>query len=304
MPLKGVQFKSPLLWLQRLSNKCNTTQCRYASGNTTYTSTPDTHTRSNRIASLEHTDSTQQEILHHAGLSATWWDLNGPLHGLHKLNDLRVPFVRDGLMTHSDIQKHLINTNNVLQGKNILEVGCGGGILTEALARLNANVTGVDLGEDVINTAQKHLDKFSPELIERITYKIEPIEAHARRNSNHYDAVVCSEVLEHIDDKAAFLRDCVKALKPGGSIFITTLNKTVPQWFGGIILGEYVFGVAPINTHHWHKLISPENVQLLLTALNCQTVLLKGFTYDVFNNRFRWIKPTAMCYALHAIKNE
>lgn len=125
----------------------------------------------------------------------------------------RVPFVSDGLTEQSFANMSLKNTSEVLQGKNILEVGCGGGILTEALARLNANVTGVDLGEDVIIAAHKHSKEHSPELVERITYKTESIEEHANKYSNHYDAIVCSEVLEHIDEKEMFLKDCVRAIK-------------------------------------------------------------------------------------------
>ncbi|XP_053957814.1 ubiquinone biosynthesis O-methyltransferase, mitochondrial [Anastrepha ludens] len=293
MSLKVVKQISPILSTQRYLLLNNSAYFRYAqtSTNTTYTSTSDARS-----------DSTQKEIDHHANLSSTWWDLRGPLHGLHSLNEVRVPFMRDGMVARGNVDRSLINTTKVLQDQNLLEVGCGGGILTEALARLSANVTGIDLGEDVITAARKHLEDHSRELKNRITYKIEPIEVHAKTNSNHYDAVVCSEVLEHIDDKAGFLTHCVEALKPGGSIFISTMNKTIPLWVGGIILGEYVFGIAPKNTHHWNKLISPLDVQRILSALNCQTVMVNGFTYDVFCKRWRWINTTAMCYALQAVK--
>uniref|UniRef100_A0A034WEJ4 Ubiquinone biosynthesis O-methyltransferase, mitochondrial n=1 Tax=Bactrocera dorsalis TaxID=27457 RepID=A0A034WEJ4_BACDO len=251
-----------------------------------------------------HTASTQKEIDHHAKLSANWWDLNGPMQSLHKLNELRVPFIRDGITSRGNVDPKLINTTKVLQDQTILEVGCGGGILTEALARLNANVTGVDLGEDVIRTAREHLEIHSPDLRNNVTYKIEPIEVHAKTKLNHYDAVVCSEVLEHIDDKAGFLTHCVHTLKPGGSIFITTMNKTIPLWIGGILLAENVFGIAPKNTHHWDKLASPLDVQRILSALGCQTVLTNGFTYNVCRRRWKWINTNVMCYALQAIKIE
>ncbi|XP_018798431.1 PREDICTED: ubiquinone biosynthesis O-methyltransferase, mitochondrial-like isoform X2 [Bactrocera latifrons] len=312
MSLRTVTAVPSLLQQQRYFLQNTFGYLRYAqtSSNTTYTSTPTASTAKKNEEFQQFNDSTQKEIDHHARLSATWWDLNGPLHGLHKLNDLRVPFVIHGLVAQSIVDKNFRNTaatnlrnaGKVLQNKKILEVGCGGGILTEALARLNANVTGVDLGADVIMTAEKHLNEHSPELVERITYKTESIAEHANDHANHYDAIVCSEVLEHIDEKEAFLKDCVRAIKPGGSIFITTLNKTVLQWFIGIILGEYVFGVAPKNTHHWSKLIAPQDVQRILTALNCETVSLNGLTYNVFYRRWRWINTTKLCYALHAIK--
>ncbi|XP_069963597.1 ubiquinone biosynthesis O-methyltransferase-like isoform X2 [Bactrocera oleae] len=304
MALRTVKAVPSLLQKQRyfLQNTFGNSRHKQTSSNTTYTSTPNARTASKNKELQEFNDSTQKEIDHHARLSATWWDLNGPLHGLHKLNEIRVPFVSHGLMAQSTVDMCLSNTVEVLQGKNILEVGCGGGILTEALARLNANVTGVDLGADVIMTAEKHLKENSPELVERITYKTESIAEHANKYTNHYDAIVCSEVLEHIDEKEIFLKDCVRAIKPGGSIFITTLNKTVLQWFIGIILGEYIFGVAPKNTHHWSKLIAPQDVKRILTALNCQTVSLYGCTYDIFYKRWRWTDTTKLCYALHAVK--
>ncbi|XP_017464276.1 PREDICTED: ubiquinone biosynthesis O-methyltransferase, mitochondrial [Rhagoletis zephyria] len=305
MACKAVKFVSPLLRTHRYLLLNNIINIRYAqtSTNGTYTSTSDTSSAKTQ-KETRHSASTQKEINHHANLSSTWWDINGPMHGLHKLNELRVPLVRDGMVTRGTIDRSLMNTSKVLQGKNILEVGCGGGILTEPLARLSANVTGIDLGEDVITTARTHLESHSPELKDRITYKIEPVEVHAKSNSNYYDAVVCSEVLEHIDDKAGFLTHCVHTLKPGGSIFITTMNKTIPLWLGGILLGEYVFGIAPKNTHHWDKLVSPLDVQRILSALNCQTVLTNGYTYDVIRRRWRWINTNMMCYAIQAIKAE
>lgn len=290
---------SPLLGIQR-NLLVGTPYHRYAqiSANKIYTFTANGQTQRTHA----YTPSTQKEIDHHAKLSTNWWNLNGPMHSLHKLNELRVPFIRDGMVARGNVDPRLINTTKVLQDKTILEVGCGGGILTEALARLNANVTGVDLGEDVIRTAREHLEDHSPDLKNNVTYKIEPIEVHAKTNLNHYDAVVCSEVLEHIDDKAGFLTHCVQTLKPGGSIFITTMNKTIPLWIGGIFLAEYLFGIAPKNTHHWEKLVSPLDVQRILSAMNCQTVLINGFTYDVCRRRWRWIDTNIMCYALQAIK--
>ncbi|CAD6999810.1 ubiquinone biosynthesis O-methyltransferase, mitochondrial [Ceratitis capitata] len=294
MAIQLIRMLLPLTRTQRYLSK-GPTQLRYAQTSSNSNQKEGAHT---------HNTSTQKEIDHHASFSENWWNLNGPMESLHKLNELRVPFIRDGLVARGAVDSSLVKTTKVLQGKNILEVGCGGGILTEAIARLSANVTGVDLGEDVIGAARKHLEEHSSELKKRINYKIEPIEVHAKTYSNYYDAVICSEVLEHLDNKAEFLTHCVHTLKPGGSIFITTMNKTIPLWIGGIILAEYVFRIAPKNTHHWDKLVSPLDVQRILSALNCQTVLTNGFTYDVFRKRWQWMNSTVMCYAIQAIKVE
>lgn len=126
----------------------------------------------------------------------------------------RVPFIRDGLVARGNISPDLMQTSNVLQNQTILEVGCGGGILTEQLARLGASVTALDLGEDLIRVAREHLSQeANPKLCDRIQYKIEPVEIHAKSKQNFYDAVVISEVLEHIEDKVSFLTASVQCLK-------------------------------------------------------------------------------------------
>ncbi|XP_061402573.1 ubiquinone biosynthesis O-methyltransferase, mitochondrial-like [Musca vetustissima] len=238
-------------------------------------------------------------------MATDWWDKNGPMKALHALNALRIPFIRDGLIARGNIAEDLVGTSNVLRGQKILEVGCGGGILTEQLARLGASMTALDLSDELIGVARTHLSQeANPKLCDLINYRIEPIEMHAKDKQNYYDALVISEVLEHIDDKVAFLQASVQCLKPGGSIFITTLNKTFTMWFSGVIIGEYVIKAAPVGTHHYDKMISPLDVQRILDTMGCSTVLVNGSTYDFWRNTWRWINSTSMCYALQAVKTE
>ncbi|XP_017006936.2 ubiquinone biosynthesis O-methyltransferase, mitochondrial [Drosophila takahashii] len=245
---------------------------------------------------------TQKEVRHHENHASEWWNQNGTMGALHALNEIRVPFIRDGIVSRGTVEPGYVNTTRVLLGQRILEVGCGGGLLTEQLARLGAQVTGIDLGEKLIEAARDHLKCSSPELASTVTYKMEPVDQHAKANCECYDAVIVSEVLEHVDDKVALLESSVRTLKPGGSIFITTLNKTIPSWFGGVILSEYVLNLVPKGTHHWDKMISPLDVQRILDTMNCQTVLVNGSTYDFWSNTWRWINNTQMCYALQAVK--
>ncbi|XP_017107259.2 ubiquinone biosynthesis O-methyltransferase [Drosophila bipectinata] len=245
---------------------------------------------------------TQKEVRHHENHASEWWNPNGTMGALYALNEIRVPFIRDGMVARGTVKPNYVNTTRVLSGQRILEVGCGGGLLTEQLARLGAQVTGIDLGEKLIEAARTHLKCFSPELSSNVDYIIEPVDQHVKTNCECYDAVIVSEVLEHVDDKVALLDASVRTLKPGGSIFITTLNKTLPSWFGGVILGEYVLNLAPKGTHHWDKMISPLDVQRILDTMNCQTILVNGSTYDFWSNTWRWINSTQMCYALHAVK--
>lgn len=214
----------------------------------------------------------------------------------------RVPFIRDGLVSRNYTNKDYIGTSKVLNGINILEVGCGGGILTESLGRLNANVTAIDLGEDLISEAKNHLEKYQTHLKSKINYRVESIECHSKENQNKYDAIIVSEVIEHIENKPEFLTLCLDTLKPGGSIFITTLNKTAPLWFFGIFMAEQVFNIVPEGTHHWDKLISPQDMQRLLDSLGCQTVSTNGYVYEFWKNSWLWTANTDFCYAIQAIK--
>ncbi|EDV99103.1 ubiquinone biosynthesis O-methyltransferase [Drosophila grimshawi] len=247
---------------------------------------------------------TDREVKHHEKYATDWWNKNGPLAALHALNEIRVPLIRDGIVARGNVKSHYINTTKVLDGQRILDVGCGAGVLTEQLARLGAQVTGIDLGEELVKAARAHLSNCSPELSSRVQYEAEAINQHAMQNCESYDAIVVSEVLEHVDDKVALLNSCVQTLKPGGSIFITTLNKTIPMWMGGVVLGEYVLSLAPRGTHHWDKMIAPLDVQRILDTMNCQTVLINGSTYDFWHNTWRWINSTQLCYALQAIKQK
>ncbi|KNC27804.1 hypothetical protein FF38_07970 [Lucilia cuprina] len=253
------------------------------------------------LTKLQHSDETQREVQHHGNYANDWWNLNGAMKALHSLNAIRVPFIRDGLVARGNISPDLVNTCQVLKDQQILEVGCGGGILTEQLARLGAQMTGIDLSDELICVAREHLSHVAdPKLCDLIQYKIEPLDIHVKDKLNYYDAVVVSEVLEHVEDKVALLTSCVQCLKPGGSLFITTLNKTIPMWLGGVLLGEYILRIAPIGTHHWDKMISPLDVQRILDTMGCQTVVINGSTYDFVRNTWRWINTTDMCYALQA----
>ncbi|EDS36045.1 3-demethylubiquinone-9 3-methyltransferase [Culex quinquefasciatus] len=249
-----------------------------------------------------HPNVDQREVDTLGKLSEEWWTPSGPLKGLHSMNALRVPLIRDGLISTGLVPKEQMRTPQVLSGLNVLEVGCGGGILTEALARIRANVVGIDPGEKLIQVAREHAE-LDRKLAGRIRYEVETIEEHAQANLDRYDAVVASEVLEHVQNKVSFLEHCVMALKPGGSIFITTLDKTTASWLGGIVAAEYLLKLVPENTHDWEKFISPLDVQRILKTLNCETILVHGMAYEFWRNSWSWCKKTDINYALQAVKS-
>jgi polyprenyldihydroxybenzoate methyltransferase / 3-demethylubiquinol 3-O-methyltransferase len=241
------------------------------------------------------------DVEHHSSFSNEWWDPAGPMKGLHAMNTVRVPLIRDGLISTGLIEDLKINRANVLEGVKILEVGCGAGILTEALGKLKANVTALDPSEKLLSTAREHLSE--PERT-NIEYTCETIENHAQNNKEKYDAVVASEVLEHVVDQKAFLAACIETLKPGGSIFITTFNKTQASWLAGIIAAEHILSLVPKNTHDWNLFISPADVEKILKDLNCSTVLVHGMRYEFWRNTCVWSSYLGVNYALHAVKND
>lgn len=243
----------------------------------------------------------QNEIKNFKNLVNNWWDEQGEMKPLHSMNMLRVPFIRDGLQNQGLLKAKNINTSFPLKGIKILEVGCGGGILSEPLARLGADVTGLDACKDLIETAKLHA-KSSPELSNNLKYIFSTIEDYSEDNPKKFDAIVTSECVEHVQAKKTFLKSCADSLKPGGSIFVTTLNKTTLSWIFGIVVAENVLNLVPKGTHDWDKFISPQEVQKILEHYNCTTILLHGLTYNFLCNSWFWIPDTSVNYALHAVK--
>jgi polyprenyldihydroxybenzoate methyltransferase/3-demethylubiquinol 3-O-methyltransferase len=188
------------------------------------------------------------EMKHFKKLADEWWDDKGPLRALHSLNDLRIPLIRDRLIKIGATGGH--------EGKSVsvLDVGCGGGILVEALNRAGHNVlvTGVDANDELINVAKIHAKSKNLSL----NYECTTIEEHAIVNAQKYDVVVSSETIEHVTEKQQFLRSCIQCLKPGGSLFMTTFNKTWLSHFAGIFLAENVFKCIPKGTHEYDKFIA------------------------------------------------
>lgn len=232
-------------------------------------------------------------------MAVDWWDVNGPVKPLHDMNQVRVPIIRDGLVAGAKKEWKRDERSDVLKGFKILDVGCGAGIVSEALALLGAEVVAIDPLETLISAAKDHLSK---QTNLKVTYICETVEDHLVNNSEKYDAVVSSEVVEHVTDPKALLTACAKALKPGGSIFVTTFTQTWTSWFRGIIMAEFVLGWIPKNTHSYDMFVTPEAVSDILKESNCRTTQVTGYKYNPWRRSFQ-IEETVHCqYALQAIK--
>ncbi|XP_036147202.1 ubiquinone biosynthesis O-methyltransferase, mitochondrial isoform X2 [Monomorium pharaonis] len=255
----------------------------------------------NKIArSMSTIDS--KEIEHFSTFKNDWWDKNGLHSDLHLYAPIRVKFVRDGL---ANAGMQILNPAFPLEGVKIVDVGCGGGILTERLARIGAQVTGIDPSAELINVANEHA-KLDPDVAERLNYIYTTVEDFSRKKGESYDAAVVSEVLEHVNNPQLFLKKCVKMIKPGGSIFITTENRTLAAW-SFIIATEYIFRRIPLGTHEWNKFISPHEVQRILDDCNCRTRLIHGMKMNPLlshSKQWTWSSCTAIFYGLHAIKQK
>ncbi|XP_077433118.1 ubiquinone biosynthesis O-methyltransferase, mitochondrial [Vanacampus margaritifer] len=245
------------------------------------------------------------ELKRFRSLASKWWDEDGEFRALHAMNDLRVPFIRDNLLNVHKAR----HPGKPLAGFTILDVGCGGGLLTEPLGRLGATVLGIDPVEDSIGTAQLHLS-YDPDLGERVSYRactLEELSADAPGGEAHqgdvlFDAVVASEVVEHLADLETFAFCCSQVLKPGGSLFITTINKTNLSYALAIVAAEQLLRIVPRGTHDWEKFISPVELERHLESNGFSVQSVQGMTYNPASGAWSWINSTAINYALHAVK--
>ncbi|KAL1775854.1 ubiquinone biosynthesis O-methyltransferase, mitochondrial isoform X1 [Sigmodon hispidus] len=250
------------------------------------------------LYSTSQTTVDSKEVKTFLALAHKWWDEQGVFAPLHSMNDLRVPFIRDNLLKTS-VNHH---PGKPLSGMKILDVGCGGGLLTEPLGRLGASVTGIDPVAENIKIAQHH-KSFDPVLDKRIEYQVCSLEETVNETGEVFDAVVASEVVEHVIDLETFIQCCYRVLKPGGSLFITTINKTQLSYALGIVLSEQIVGIVPKGTHTWEKFVSPEKLESILepNGLSVQTVA--GMLYNPFSGYWRWSENTSLNYAAHAVKS-
>ncbi|KAK3595220.1 hypothetical protein CHS0354_021534 [Potamilus streckersoni] len=241
----------------------------------------------------------EEELRKFALLSQQWWDEQGEFEALHALNQIRIPFVRDGLLNQRGIPP--LDITQPLAGFSVLDVGSGGGLLAEPLARLGAFVVGIDAVEENIKIAQIHLQQ-DHKIAGKVKYIEATVEDMLVTEEENFDAVVVSEVAEHVTDHAHFIECCCRLVKPGGSVFITTLNKTQASYFLGVLMAERVLHLLPAGTHDWNKFIPPEDLQYLLDKNGCVTRLVHGMCYNFLAKKWSWIQNTSINYAVHAVK--
>lgn len=213
----------------------------------------------------------RREIAKFEASAQRWWDPEGEYKPLHVLNPVRLQYVEQ---------------RAELGGLRVLDVGCGGGILSEAMARRGAIVTGIDLGASGLQVAELHaLDAGVP-----VTYKLESAEAHAQHSAGIYDVVTCMEMLEHVPDPAATLRALAALVRPGGHVFVSTLNRNLKSYVLGVLAAEYVLGLLPRGTHSYERFIKPSELAAWARAAGLGVEDVSGLRYDPFREK-AWLAP-------------
>lgn len=214
------------------------------------------------------------EIARFEALAARWWRADGPMRALHRLNPTRIRFVRDRLAARLGRDPE---SEKPLAGLTLIDVGCGAGLLSEPMARLGARVTGIDAAAENIRVAAAHAEAGGL----AIDYRHADVEALARAGE-HFDVVMTMEVVEHVADLDAFLAACCALVKPGGAMFVATLNRT-PQSFALAIVGaEYLLRWLPRGTHDWRKFVRPSELAAHLRRGGIKLVELTGVRYNPF----------------------
>lgn len=214
-------------------------------------------------------------------LAPDWWDRDGQLRTLHDINPLRLDYI----------------TNRVtIAGQKILDIGCGGGILCEALARQRASVTGIDISPGAIETARQHSRKNNLD----IHYDLATPEQYAGKNPGEFDIITCMELLEHVPDPESVVSACAKLVTPGGHLFFSTINRTPKAWLLAVLAAEHLFNVIPAGTHDYAKFIRPSELAGICRRYSIRVCEITGVTYIPFARSCYLSRQPAVNYLVYA----
>jgi 2-polyprenyl-6-hydroxyphenyl methylase/3-demethylubiquinone-9 3-methyltransferase len=217
-------------------------------------------------------------------LAHRWWDPHGEFRPLHDINPLRLDW---------------IDSRASLAGKRVLDVGCGGGILTEAMAQRGAQVTGIDLSEKPLRVAELHLLESKAE----VTYERVSAEDYAERHPAAFDVVTCMELLEHVPEPASTVGACARLVRPGGQVFFSTINRNPKSYLFAVIGAEYILRLLPRGTHDYLRFIKPSELSRHARAAGLRAAELIGMTYNPLTQRYRLERDCDVNYLLRCVRD-
>jgi len=231
---------------------------------------------------VESQNKDEVEIQKFAELAHKWWDKNSEFKPLHAINPLRLDWINS-----------LVNLKN----KRVLDVGCGGGILSESMFFKGADVTGIDLGEKALNVAKLH----QLESGAKVNYQYISVEELAKQQAGSFDVVTCMEMLEHVPDPASIVKACSALVKPGGTVFFSTINRNPKSYLFAVIGAEYILNLLPKGTHDYGKFIKPSELSHWAREAGLTVSALKGMSYNPITEHYALGSDVSVNYLMHTV---
>ncbi len=236
----------------------------------------------------------QEEIQKFSKIADEWWDANGKFKPLHRFNPIRIKYIIEKCTNHFNLKN---NSENSLNGLKFLDIGCGGGLVSEPLCRLGGNVTGIDASSKNIEVAKIHAQKNK--------LKIKYLNTSPEKNQiqDKFDVILNLEVIEHVENVDLFMKSATELLKKNGIMFIATINRTFESYIKAIVGAEYILRWLPIGTHDWQKFLTPDEIEQKFSKLDLDKLDLTGLKYNIFSNNWSKSKDCSVNYILLARKN-
>ena len=228
----------------------------------------------------------KEEIEKFNKMAEEWWDPNGKFKPLHKFNPIRIEYIKNSIIKEFNIK----NRKKPFSGLEILDIGCGGGLLTEPMYRLGGKLTGIDASQKNINIAKTHAYKNKL----KINYSCASPEK--LKTKKRFDVILNMEIVEHVDDLELFIKSSSKLLKKDGIMFVATINKTLKSYLFAIIGAEYILNWLPVGTHDWFKFVAPDELKILCQRHDLQNSEIRGLNYNILQDKWNLSANTKVNY--------